>query len=84
MRFQPRVTSCFRPIVSQSVCRLVEFITNPCTQIAQMVKVHDIVMFLSLNQGNLLFRNTQINSDSWPTERKQSHVLKLFMIDVVV
>ena len=33
--------------------------------------MHDIVMFLSLNQGNLLFRNTQINSDSWPTDRKE-------------
>ncbi|XP_039676145.1 E3 SUMO-protein ligase KIAA1586-like [Perca fluviatilis] len=57
MRFQPRVTSCFRPIVSQSVCRLVEFITNPCTQIAQMVRVHGIVTLLSLNQD--------INND-WP------------------
>ena len=33
--------------------------------------MHDIVMFLSLNQGNLLFRSTQINSDSWPTDGKE-------------
>ena len=78
MRFQPRVTSCFRPIVSQSVCRLVEFITNPCTQIAQMVRVHGIVTFLSLNQGNQLFRIIQINSDSWPTERKKKSCSKTF------